>query len=144
MKDVIITDPCYLISDEDWDKLIEEAEQESGENWISCFDNIVVKHLVKISGDSRAVAGSTGFGDWVNEIDGQEFGADSGMVCVVENTKELQGYLEKNKISILPGLSASVSVNKGATYEINRSNPYWSVVKIHSTIESLPPEEPEI
>lgn len=140
MKDVIVTDPCYLISNEDWDKLIKEAEQDSGENWINCFDNIVAKYLIKISGDSHAVAGSTGFGDWVNEIDGQEFGADSGMVCVVENTKELQSYLEKNKISILPGLSALVSVNDSATYEIDRTNPYWSVVKINSTIESLPPE----
>ncbi len=144
MKKIIVTDPCYLITNEDWDKLIKEAEQDSGENWIDCFDKIVTKYLVKVSGDSYAVAGSTGFGDWMNEIDGMEFGADSGMVCVVENTANLKQYIKDNNISILPGLSALIPVDDDATYEIDQSNPHWSVVRIHSgneMIESLAPEE---
>lgn len=42
------------------------------------------------------------------------------------------------------GLSALISVDDDATYKIDRSNPHWSVVRIHSgneIIESLPPEE---
>ena len=51
--------------------------------------------LKDVSGDNLAVADKTGFGDWTNEIDEVEFGADSGMVCVVEYTRDLQKYLEK-------------------------------------------------
>lgn len=149
MKRVTVTDPCYLISNSDWDKLIKESEGKAGQDWITVFDETVTRFLISISGDSQAVAGDTGCGDWVNEIDGAEFGADSGMVCVVEYTSNLRkyikdNYIKDNKNPILPDLTPLILVDDDATYEIDKSNPHWSVVKIHSgneTIESLPPEE---
>ena len=141
MKKIIVTDPCYLISNEDWDKMTKECEEIKGANWFYLFDKYVEAFLVENFKDKLAVAKETGFGDWSNEIDGVEFGADSGMVCVVEHTKELQEYIDKHNISILPGLAAILPVGDKAYYEIDTSNSAWSVVRVYdgdTTLESLP------
>ena len=130
MKTVIVTDPCYLISDREWDGMCRcFFKDDDTEQGLKKFRALVQDLLKVISGDSYAVANDTGFGDWVNEIDGQKFYADSGMVCVVENTPKLQEYLKKENISLPLGV-AYVDVYKNASYEIDTSDPNWSVVKI--------------
>ena len=142
MKRVVITDPCYLIDNEDWDRLIDECEAQHKKNWFDFFGEKVATFLKDVSGDNLAVADKTGFGDWTNEIDEVEFGAESGMVCVVEYTRDLQKYLEKNNISIIPGLAALIPVDDKAVYEIDTNDPCWSVVRIKSGNEWICSCEP--
>lgn len=146
MKTLIITDPCYLIKDSEWDDTCRYCfRNEEGKNQTKELVKFrkFIQELLRInSGDKKAVAGDTGFGDWCNEIDGQQFYADSGMVCVVEYTNKLKKYLDKENI-LLPIGVAYVEVDDNATYKIDTSNPNWSVVRIHSgneLIESLPAE----
>ena len=126
MKIVIVTDPCYLILNKDWDKLCNEYLT-GGDKQYTNFASAVESFLRDISGDKFAVAGDTGFGDWSNEIDEQAFYADSGMVCVVEETEKLKEYLGGFKF----GLGARLTVNQSATYEIDQSNPDWSIVRVN-------------
>jgi len=142
---ILVTDPCYIISDADWDKLLAKADKMP--NWNDTFDNLVSDFLKKISGDIKAVAGSTGYGDWVNEIDNQEFASDSGMVCVVEETEKLQKYLDDNKVMF--GFGCVARLDKPATkYLLDPSNLDWTVVKIYNgekeIARSLPPEDEPI
>lgn len=130
MKKLLVTDPCYLISDEEWAGMCNACFKAGEEdNGIKKFAQQVQDLLRIISGDQKAVADDTGIGDWVNKIDGQMFYADSGMVCVVEDTEKLRGYLDKYKI-ILPLGVARVEVEDDAMYKIDRKDPTWSVVEI--------------
>lgn len=147
MKKVIVTDPCYLITNKDWDsacKYCFKSENNDNQNEeLQNFKNFVQDLLRVVSGDELAVVNDTGFGDWSNKIDGQTFYADSGMVCVVEDTNKLEKYLNKNDIKLPIGV-AYIDVDSNATYEIDTSDRNWSVVRIHSgnkIIGSLPPEE---
>lgn len=95
-----------------------------------------------ISGDDKAIADGTGFGDWSNKIDEHEFYADSGMVSICEYSPKLKKYLEENNITLPMGV-AFLEVSEDATYEIDTSNSNWSVVRITDNgkiITSLPPE----
>jgi hypothetical protein len=81
----IVTDPCYLIKREVWDKIGNETDWES-----PAFDRALEKEL----GESAVVSG-TGFGDWDNELRGKgvvqnPFSADSGMVAFIP----VEGYTE--------------------------------------------------
>lgn len=145
MKTIIVTDPCYIIKDSEWDDACRYCFRDKwGKNIIeetAKFSGFITSLLRVISGDEKAIADGTGFGDWTNEIDGQEFYADSGMVSICEYSSKLKKYLEKNNI-MLP-MGAFLKVSEDATYEIDTSNPNWSVVKITDngrTITSLPPE----
>ena len=124
-KTIIITDPCYILNNEDWDELCEKylgEESEEGD-----FEFNVAKKLQEISGDEKAVVGQTGFGDWENEIDGQTFFADSGMVCVVEETDKLKKYMAEP----LPfGGAARLKVPETAFYELSFLNSRWTKVII--------------
>ena len=131
MKHIYITDPCYLISDDDWDSLLRKADKETtSEAWGKTFDKGVTDFLRNKFKDKKAVAGSTGFGDWVNSINGHEFCADSGMVCVYEVTPELKAYLKENDISVNPLCVAGMRVHEDTEYEIDQTKPSWSLVKI--------------
>lgn len=122
MKKIVVTDPCYLFSSEDWAKLIDGKE---GDN----LAEAVKEALVKNSGDKIAVVGSTGVGDWTNrmtkmgdpcDIVSADFAADAGMVCVVEWTKELHDYLVRNNVSLpQEGCIARLDVPNEAFYELN-------------------------
>ena len=137
MKKIFVTDPCYIIGEDDWGEMCEMADA-SQEDWQDCFESLVQSSLRRISGDEKAVAGRTGFGDWTNEIDGKPFCADSGMVCVVENTDLLKQYMDDEKCAFAPGTMAYLEVEDDASYEIDRTNPKWSVVKIKSGDKSIP------
>lgn len=122
MKNIAVTDPCYLFSSEDWAKLIDGKEGDK-------LAEAVKEALAKNSGDKIAVAGFTGVGDWTNQmikmgdpcdIITDDFAADAGMVCVVEWTKKLYDYLAENKVSLSHGgCIAYLSVPNEAFYELN-------------------------
>lgn len=135
MKKIIITDPCYIIKDSDWSNACDYCFRNDGarksepENELNKFKDFITSLLQIASGDKNAIAENTGFGDWTNEIDGRMFYADSGMVCVVEDTDKLEEYFEKENIHLPIGV-AYVEVPSSATYEVDTSDPNWSVVKI--------------
>ena len=122
-------------SNDDWDNACKNCfKSENNDNQneeLQNFKKFVQDLLKVVSGDELAVADDTGFGDWSNQIDGQTFYADSGMVCVVEDTDKLEKYLNKNDIELPIGV-AYVNIEDDATYQIDTSNPNWSVVKIKS------------
>ena len=143
MKTVIVTDPCYLITDRDWSGMCNECfNKEQGDDGLVKFRDRVQELLRVISGDETAVAGDTGFGDWQNEIDEKMFYADSGMVCVVELTEKLEKYMEKWNVHPSLGV-AYLTVYDDAKYRIDTTDPQWSVVWVESEREvfhSLLPE----
>lgn len=145
MKTYIITDPCYIIPDNDWDKCCEifdsaaykkAVQDRNYEIQRKLFDDEVSATLRKFSGDYNAGACSTGFGDWTNDIWGinvlkSDFGADSGMVCVCELTDYIKNQLENGK-SINPYLlCAMFETDKDITIEFDTSDSNWTVVKIY-------------
>lgn len=122
MKYVVVTDPCYILSDKTWDELGNKY------GWGDEFTLKVAEKLREISGDPKAVAGITKVGDWCNSmtyIGGichvlePDFAADSGMVCAVELTDKLQEYWQKNGSSVSEGCVARLKVPKVAFYELN-------------------------
>lgn len=101
MKKYVITDPCYILPDDVWDKCCEVFnEYENDEFMYQRFNEAVTMELRKFSGDNNAYAGETGYGDWSNEIHGDnvihgKFGADAGMVCVCKFTKPVEEALNE-------------------------------------------------
>ena len=139
---VIVTDPCYILSNEAWDVLCKETDKEvkaDWKQWSVVFREKVQKLLRKISKDHNALADDTGFGDWSNymsaidntKVEQHDFVADSGMVCIVKDTPQLQEYLKQNDIVIPPlGCYAELKVPNDSVYEIDKTDPGWSVVRI--------------
>lgn len=147
----IVTDPCYILSEEKWAECckILDTEEENVAIY-KRFNHAVAQALTELTG-YPAYACDTGFGDWNNEISGisvihEKFCADSGMVCVCRLTKDLEGHLAK--ISANP-YSYIVAMFKGSddievTFDITDKN--WTVVKIYDRenrihIESMTNDE---
>lgn len=86
---VKVTDPCYVINTDAWDRLCNEAsELEGDKKWTEIFQQLVEDYLQEKSGAKWARAGDTGYGDWSNSMSGpavinNSFYADAGMWCVV-------------------------------------------------------------
>ena len=126
-KKIVVTDPCYIMSSEDWDACCKEAEQRKDEHkqeWEEAFDEIVSRKLTELSGH-EAYATSTGFGDWNNDIDGQQFCADSGMVCVCELTDNIREVIDSRFIGM-----AVFETDKDIEIEFDWSDSDWTVVRI--------------
>ena len=127
---IVVTDPCYIMSSEDWDACCKEAEQRHDEHkqeWEEAFDEIVSRKLTELSGH-KAYATSTGFGDWNNEIAGQSFCADSGMVCVCYLTDEM-----RNRLNEYPNQSMAAIIDvedDDVVVDFNYDKPDWTVVSI--------------
>lgn len=145
-KKYVITDPCYILPESEWDKCIEYAEKTSKEDkvdWSYIFRMAVEMALTKFTNGNSWVE-STGFGDWTNEMDFNRdcspnnqvkaenelcFCADSGMVCVCELTPEaearLNGYPNKMLAAIF-----SMPDTYQAQVNFDRSNRDWTVVSV--------------
>ena len=86
---VKVTDPCYVIDTDAWDRLCNEASELEGDTkWTEIFQQLVEDYLQEKSGAKWARAGDTGYGDWSNRMTGSavvvpDFYADAGMWCVV-------------------------------------------------------------
>lgn len=131
----LVTDPCYIVEDEMWDKLCDKADElthhAQGNEWCEAFNELVENHLKELYG--IAYVASTGYGDWSNEIDGKSFVADAGMVTVVPADKIPQKIYEDYNNR----LGAIVEVADDAEVVLDTSNSEWTVVKV-GQFESLP------
>lgn len=124
----IITDPCYLLSHNDWDSLFHNLDlcTEVGRNELNSRIEFV---LEKLTGSKSWVA-ETGYGDWFNSIIGEvfdnrdDFCADSGTVCVCKFIPEFE------KRHIADWAAAIIEVEGEITVEMDTSDPFWTFVKI--------------
>lgn len=145
MRKYIITDPCYLIPDDDWGKCCEifdsvaykKAEQNRDyEMQRELFDNEVTAMLRKYSGDYNAQACSTGYGDWTNEIWGEnviksDFFADSGMCCVCELTDIIQNHIKENSNNRNEFNGMAVfETDKDIAIKFDTSDSDWTVILV--------------
>lgn len=130
----IVTDPCYILSDEAWSDICDQCESDDFYN--GKFNNLCTEALNKLAGTKNAVACGTGFGDWCNEIYGlgvvkHDFCADAGMVCICRlNHKVLDNlynkYGEKNALSS----TAIFEMSEDIDIEFDVSNKDWTVITI--------------
>lgn len=95
---LIITDPCYIMRDEDWD------------NWLDS-ETPLTNYLREKHNFGELIAGDTGYGDWSNTIynsaTGEKIGhftADAGMVIVC-TASDLTNYgYDKDELDRLHSL----------------------------------------
>lgn len=135
-RQYIITDPCYIIPDEDWATMCAKVDSEiqDRDEWTGLFleklRNYFSNHGI------QAAVDETGFGDWVNEIRGldsrvkilqSDFAADSGLVCVVESTPEILTRLQGVIYYCYAILEADI---EPITVDFDKTNPHWTVVRI--------------
>lgn len=113
MHTYVVTDPCYLFSDEEWSKF-------------SFGDDEKLFAQIKEKLGAGSEVASTGYGDWSNWIAGQTFYADSGLVCFAEVDKE---SLKDNKCYNLMGM-AFIESEIPLYCEMDTSNPEWTVVYV--------------
>lgn len=145
MRKYIITDPCYLIPDDDWSKCCEifdsvaykkAMENRDYEMQRELFDNGITAALQKYSGDYKAKACSTGYGDWTNEIWGvnvlkHDFFADSGMCCVCELTDTIQNHIKENSNNRNEFNGMAVfETDKDIAIEFDTSDSDWTVIRV--------------
>ena len=135
MTKYIITDPCYILSNEVWDNICSQCEHDDFSN--GKFDTLCTEALNKLAGTTNAVACGTGFGDWSNSIccsnDDKviesDFFADSGMVCVVEYNEAIQNALGNDEL-ISKGGIALIETEGEVVIEMDTSNSEWTMVYI--------------
>lgn len=146
----IVTDPCYILPREQWEKCCEvfkkglNAQEES-----DAFDEAVAKALTEYTG-SQSYASATGAGDWDNTLYGRNvvssnFYADAGMVCVCRLTPKIEKHLveeygDKKPFSGMAIFTASEDI----TVKMDTTDPQWTVVRItdNQTGETLCTMEP--
>jgi len=146
MKKYIITDPCYILPNDTWDKCCEifnsaafkkAVEDRDFGKQRELFDTEVTSALRKYSGDYKACASSTGFGDWTNAIWGKrvlkhDFFADAGMVCVCELTDTIQKHIDKESTSDNKFNGMAVfETDADITIDFDTSDKEWTVVKVY-------------
>lgn len=155
MTKYIITDPCYVLSDEVWSDICGQCESDDFYN--GKFDTLCTEALNKLAGTTNAVACGTGWGDWDNRIHCSDddkiieadFFADAGMVCVVEYNEAIQNALvaKGNTILISKGGIALIETEGEVTIEMDTSNAEWTVVNIEDATDGfnsmLPPFDEE-
>ena len=95
MVKYVVTDPCYILSDAQWDECCKYLGDDLAE-----FAKAVSRALTEHTG-YPAYAHDTGCGDWSNRIYGpniirSDFCADSGMVSVCRLTPEVEADLKDN------------------------------------------------
>lgn len=129
MKTYIVTDPCYLLNGENWEKYI-QALQDSGQNAPAC--NSLLSGLL----GTGAKADHTGYGDWGNILNceegedrilREEFCSDAGMVCCCEFTPEIEAHIKERKLG---HWCYAVFEAENPAVEISRKDPQWTMIKI--------------
>ncbi len=135
----VMTAPCYLLSDETWDKCCEVFNKYNDETMYGRFNDAVAKALTEFSGYPAYVC-DTGFGDWSNEICGTgvikpDFGADAGMVCVCRLTHKIldslyKKYGEEHALSCI----AMFEMSEHIKVDFDVSDKNWTRVFIQDKI----------
>ena len=136
----VVTDPCYLLSDETWDECCKVFDTYSNDEFMyQRFNETVSKALTEFSGFA-AYACDTGFGDWTNEIYGcdvikSDFVADSGMVCVCRLTDKVLNQIRKKygKSEDFSGM-AVFKMSEHIKIEFDVSDQHWTIVKIQDKV----------
>lgn len=137
MTKYVITDPCYITSEEVWDECLKDFPN---------FSKQIAEHLTQVTGEP-AYACETGFGDWSNALYNKScvgyFGADSGMVSVCKVTDEIE-----DRLSGIFGDCYCIFEAKGPLDVVfNTSDKSWTVVHIKDATgnkwQSLPPDDDE-
>ena len=138
MTKYIITDPCYVLSDDTWSNICNQCKNEDFYN--GTFDRLTSEALNKLAGTTNAVASATRFGGWDNcmhcsnedKIIQTDFFADSGMVCVVEYNDAIQQALkDKDNICLIEkGGIAVIETEGNVEITMNTEDPNWTVVEI--------------
>lgn len=138
MTKYIITDPCYILSDDTWNECCKVFDTYKNDEFMyQRFDEAVTKALNKLAGTKNAVACGTGIGDWSNSIccsnDDKviesDFFADSGMVCVVEYNEAIQNALGNDELISRGGI-ALIETEGEVVIEMDTSNSEWTMVYI--------------
>ena len=109
----VVTDPCYILDIDDYSELDAPS-------------------LTAFTGQ-KAWVSSTGFGDWTNELYGDDiiqrnFAADSGMVCVCAYTDKVAAKLQKINKNCFALFDSSSKID--VTFD--RTEPDWTVVYIEN------------
>lgn len=124
----IITDPCYIISNENWKKIFDPLDLNDPDFFPKAKKGIE-EELNKI-GKCLGVA-DTGDGDWINkiyrtadfiEVIKREFFADAGLVCVVEVDDFTKYHIYG---------AAIVRSERPLTCKMDRKNHHWTVVRLY-------------
>ena len=133
---LIITDPCYLMKDEDWDEYTNLAFAKSPVYRTLSLD----EYLRKNHNFGEVIAADTGYGDWSNKVYESntgavlgEFTADAGMVIVC-TASDLTNYgydrekfldlVERGCIAIIPNFTGTVELH----YEYSKDESKLAVI----------------
>ena len=126
---LIITDPCYLLREEDWNRFGDIFNYENGQDFLSSLNF------------GECIIADTGYGDWSNEVTnldkdvriGTGFTADAGMVCVVTlsdltnygyDYDKITDYIDSGLITVIHGYTGTVTL----TYTKGEYGD-WAVIK---------------
>lgn len=129
MAKFVITDPCYILSDEKWNNCI---------NSKGSLEELLVNELNKMSGANNSQVEPTLIGDWDNEMHStnysgkvihSEFTADAGLVCVVEYTDKLEKQFDKDLFKY--GNAALVETKGTARIDLITDHVNKTIVEIY-------------
>lgn len=131
-----ITDPYYILPEEDRRKCCDYADKtskEDHEDWSEIFHTAVEMALTRFT-QGPAWVNSTLFGDWDNVMYGpnviqDEFCADSGMVAVCSFNDKVQEALK----DCPKHCYAVIETEDNVSVEFDESVSDWCVVKITSS-----------
>lgn len=129
---LIITDPCYLMKDEDWEHFLslELTSKPIGlDNYLRQYHNF-----------GEVIGADTGYGDWDNEVQETktgavlgEFTADAGMVIVCTasdltnygyDREEFLDLVERGCIAVIPNFTGTVELH----YEYSKDESKLAVI----------------
>lgn len=119
---LIITDPCYIMRDEDWEDFLNKE----GDTIFSMHPIRLDEYLKQYHNFGEVIAADTGYGDWCNEvIDSKtqdslgEFAADAGMVIVCTasdltnygyDKDKVQQLQERGCLAVVPNFTGTVKL----------------------------------
>lgn len=144
-KKYVITDPYYILPEEDRRKCCDYADKtskEDHEDWSEIFHTAVEMALTRFT-QGQAWVNSTLFGDWDNVMYGpnviqDRFCADSGMVSVCEYNDKV-----KEATKDLPEYCfAIIEADDNIKVSFDESVSDWCVVKIKSSFGNFHSEYP--
>ena len=127
---ILITDPCYLLTQEEWGRL----------NFDGDFELEIIGKLMEYS--LMVSVEQTGYGDWINGIRSldsrfriieREFCADSGMVCVVIMSDYLYQRVKSHcnqDLGAIIECDNSIELSK-LSFIMDRSNIHWTIIEIN-------------
>lgn len=137
MKKFCVTDPCYILPDDVWDKCCKVFDEYKDDEFMyQRFDEAVAKALTEFVG-SKSYACGTGYGDWSNELQGdgkvinKDFCADAGMVCVCELTDKVKEALDVDIYNTHTVATFEAEDLRNVTFDLTDKD--WTVVYIETT-----------